>query len=145
MSVATLLPDAVGERSDGRHFAATAPRAARTVLLVAWYFPPIAGAGSFRTMRFARYLADFGWRPVVLSVDPQRSQERVDPELLLQVPDSTLVERTGVFNPEHWLSAAIKRLAGHSRSARDSTSDAASLKSQVPLGERVDPGGGFKQ
>lgn len=40
----------------------------RTVLLVAFHFPPAAmGSGHLRTLGFARYLPDFGWRPLVLS------------------------------------------------------------------------------
>lgn len=47
------------------------PGTVRTALLVAYHFPPIAGSsGLQRTLRFAQYLPEFGWRPVVPSVRP---------------------------------------------------------------------------
>ncbi|MDT3680100.1 MAG: glycosyltransferase [Burkholderiaceae bacterium] len=41
----------------------------RTVLLVAFHFPPIqSSSGLQRTLRFAQYLPEFGWKPIVLTV-----------------------------------------------------------------------------
>src|SRR4051812_24392204 len=43
----------------------------RTVLLVAFHFPPVRGSsGVQRTLRFAQHLPKFGWRPIVLTVKP---------------------------------------------------------------------------
>src|SRR3954465_9590874 len=43
----------------------------RTVLLIAFHFPPIQGSsGMQRTLRFAQHLPKFGWRPIVLSAHP---------------------------------------------------------------------------
>lgn len=39
----------------------------RRVLLISYYFPPLGGAGVQRAVKFARYLPDFGWEPVVLT------------------------------------------------------------------------------
>src|SRR3954468_21374178 len=39
----------------------------RRVLIVAYYFPPIGGIGSIRLARFAEYLPQFGWEPLVLA------------------------------------------------------------------------------
>ena len=41
----------------------------RPVLMVAYYFPPAGGAGVQRTLKFARYLPRYGWRPHVLVPD----------------------------------------------------------------------------
>lgn len=41
----------------------------RTVLLIAFHFPPLEGSsGLQRTLRFAQYLPEFGWNPVVLTI-----------------------------------------------------------------------------
>lgn len=41
----------------------------RTVLLIAYHFPPIhSGSGLQRTLRFAQYLPEFGWKPIVLTI-----------------------------------------------------------------------------
>lgn len=43
----------------------------RNVLLIAYHFPPIQGSsGVQRTLRFAQHLPKFGWRPIVLTIDP---------------------------------------------------------------------------
>ena len=39
----------------------------KRVLIVAYYFPPLAGIGSIRLSRLAHYLPEFGWEPVVLA------------------------------------------------------------------------------
>src|SRR5688500_7876120 len=39
----------------------------RRVLFLRYYFPPLGGAGVQRSVKFARYLPDFGYRPVVVT------------------------------------------------------------------------------
>lgn len=44
----------------------------RTILMVAFHFPPCgATSGAHRTERFARYLPEFGWHPLVLTAHPR--------------------------------------------------------------------------
>lgn len=51
----------------------------RTVLLIAYHFPPLKGSsGMQRTLRFAQHLPKFGWRPVVLSIDVNAYDEVAD-------------------------------------------------------------------
>ena len=47
--------------------------------MVQYYFPPLGGIGSVRAVKFARYLPDFGWHPVVLA--PRRGFYHQDPTL----------------------------------------------------------------
>ena len=42
-------------------------RPPRTVLFIAYHYPPIASGGVERTLKFARYLPDFGYRAQVLT------------------------------------------------------------------------------
>ncbi|MDQ7040773.1 MAG: glycosyltransferase family 4 protein [Rhodothermus sp.] len=42
----------------------------RRVLLIAYYFPPMGLSGVQRVAKFVRYLPDYGWHPVVLTVRP---------------------------------------------------------------------------
>jgi glycosyltransferase involved in cell wall biosynthesis len=37
------------------------------VLVIAYYFPPMGLSGVQRTMKFVKYLPEFGWRPIVLT------------------------------------------------------------------------------
>lgn len=67
--------------------------ARRRVLMIAYHFPPVAGSsGIQRTLRFVQQLPDFGWEPVVLTVNPM-AYERTSDELMAAVPPSVHVER----------------------------------------------------
>src|SRR5262245_40121487 len=47
-------------------------RQGRRVLMVAFHFPPCTGtSGVHRTDKFARYLPEYGWSPVVLTASPR--------------------------------------------------------------------------
>ena len=39
----------------------------KRVLIIAYHFPPIGGAGVQRTVKFARYLHEFGYEPIVVT------------------------------------------------------------------------------
>lgn len=76
----------------------------RTALLVAYHFPPIAGSsGLQRTLRFAQYLPEFGWRPVVLSVRPS-AYEQVDEASLAQIQANCTVIRAYCLDAARHLS-----------------------------------------
>lgn len=40
----------------------------KKVLIISYYFPPAGGAGIQRVTKFAKYLSDFSWQPIVLSI-----------------------------------------------------------------------------
>lgn len=40
------------------------------VLIVTYYWPPAGGAGVQRWLKFSKYLPEYGWEPVILTVDP---------------------------------------------------------------------------
>ncbi len=39
----------------------------RNVLVIAYYFPPMGLSGVQRTLKFVKYLPEFGWRPIVVT------------------------------------------------------------------------------
>lgn len=71
----------------------------KSVLLVAYFFPPEGNAGAFRPLRFARNLPGFGWIPTVLTLHTN-SYERYDPGLLAHVPKDVEIMR--VPNTDPW-------------------------------------------
>ncbi len=76
----------------------------RPVLLVAYHFPPLSGSsGLQRTLRFAQYLPEFGWKPIVLTVRPE-AYEQTDERSLAQVPPGCEVVRTLCFDAGRHLS-----------------------------------------
>lgn len=69
------------------------PSAMKRVLMVAYHFPPMAGSsGVQRALRFAQYLPEFGWQPLVLTVQP-RAYENTSDDLLAEIPPDTVVQR----------------------------------------------------
>lgn len=40
------------------------------VLIITYYWPPSGGAGVQRWLKFSKYLPQYGWEPVILTVDP---------------------------------------------------------------------------
>jgi glycosyltransferase involved in cell wall biosynthesis len=44
--------------------------ASRNVLVIAYYFPPLGLSGVQRTLKFVKYLPQFGWQPTVVTVTP---------------------------------------------------------------------------
>lgn len=70
----------------------------KKLLVVAYYFPPSGGPGVQRVLKHIRYLPEFGWEPVVLTVSNGQFPAR-DESLLSQIPESTIVERTKIYEP----------------------------------------------
>lgn len=59
----------------------------RQVLMAAYYFPPLSGSGVFRSIKFAKYLPLFGWKPTVISTDrPPNGWNFADESLVKEIP-----------------------------------------------------------
>jgi len=59
----------------------------RKVLIIAYYFPPMGLSGVQRTVKFAKYLPQYGWRPTVLTVSP-RGYYAIDESLLKEIENA---------------------------------------------------------
>ena len=85
----------------------------KTVLMIAATFPPQGGAGVQRTVKFVRYLPDFGWTCVVLTRDPEAEGEKLLDQEMAGEAGGARVERVAYRNPfarlERW---AQRRLRG---------------------------------
>lgn len=67
----------------------------RVLLMVSFYFPPCGGVAVQRTVKFAKYLAAFGWRPIILTEDERAfAHLPQDGGLMEELPDDVLVLRT---------------------------------------------------
>ncbi|MBT8398874.1 MAG: glycosyltransferase [Rhodothermia bacterium] len=72
----------------------------KRVLLISYYFPPSGGPGVQRTLKFVRYLPDFGWKPTVLTVDAAHAAyPDIDATLEEEVPADVDVVRTKAWDP----------------------------------------------
>ena len=41
----------------------------KKVLFISYFFPPLTGPGAQRVTKFVKYLNEFGWNPLVLTVN----------------------------------------------------------------------------
>ena len=74
------------------------------VLIVAYHFPPQAGSsGLLRSLKFCRYLPEFGWAPTVLTIDP-RAYVRTDDSQVTEIPAEVNVIRAFGLDSQRHLS-----------------------------------------
>lgn len=67
----------------------------KRVLIITYYWPPGGGAGVQRWLKMTRYLPEFGFEPVILTVQPEYATYPVtDLSLLNDVPPTLAVHRT---------------------------------------------------
>ena len=71
----------------------------KKVLIITYYFPPSGGAGVQRILKFVKYLPEFGWEPVVLTVKEDADFPARDPSLSTEIPPGIQVYRTPIFEP----------------------------------------------
>lgn len=69
----------------------------KKLLIVTYYFPPSGGPGVQRVLKFAKYLPEFGWEPIVLTVKDADYPAR-DESLLKEIPPAVRVYRTKILN-----------------------------------------------
>ena len=70
----------------------------KKVLIITYYWPPSGGAGVQRWLKFAKYLPEFGWQPIILTVDPKyASYPQRDESLSKEVGSDCLVYTTKSF------------------------------------------------
>jgi glycosyltransferase involved in cell wall biosynthesis len=74
-------------------------RLKQSVLYLAYFFPPRGGAAVQRSLKFARYLPEFGWRPLVVAnggatVLQDNATKVQDPTLLNELPSCAVVRYT---------------------------------------------------
>lgn len=75
--------------------------------MIAYHYPPLGGGGVFRTLKFTKYLPQFGFQPYVLTVKNPMYVTK-DPTLLKEIPQEVKVFRT--FSFEHRVLRAPRLL-----------------------------------
>ena len=76
----------------------------KKVLLIAFSYPPLAGMGMLRSLKFAKYLPAFGWNPVVLTIEPPEGSNSGPSYWFCDAAEGNLPEteiiRTKFFSPK---------------------------------------------
>ena len=72
----------------------------KKILIITYYWPPSGGAGVQRWLKFSKYLPEFEWDPIVLTVDEKyASYAQLDPSLLEEISPDLRVYKTKTFEP----------------------------------------------
>ncbi len=80
----------------------------KTILLIAFYFPPYASSGAWRPYFLAKHLATFGWRTTVLTV---REEDCIGDESGVEIPlQGTIEIRTRFFELRRWIEKWGRRV-----------------------------------
>src|SRR5712691_3457581 len=82
------------------------------VLVVAYVFPPVGGAGVQRVTKFVKYLPEFGWDATVLTAE-NPSVPLYDESLLADIPPQTVIVKASTLEPGY----ALKRMVSANSSA----------------------------
>ncbi len=78
--------------------------AMRNVLMIAFHFPPEGGSsGVLRTLKFSKYLPEFGWRPTVITAVPS-AYGSTDPGLMKDISNHVEVIRAFCFDAKRLFS-----------------------------------------
>jgi len=74
----------------------------RTLLFLAYFFPPRGGAGVQRSVKFAKYLPQFGWNPLIIAHGGMADNASgvMDPSLLKDLPSTNNVRYTALMQGE---------------------------------------------
>ena len=81
----------------------------KKVLVVAYAFPPVGGAGVQRVAKFSKYLGEFGWEPVLLTVK-NPSVPAFDANQIKDVPADCRIYRTRTFEPSYKFKVGFSKI-----------------------------------
>ena len=70
----------------------------KKVLIITYYWPPAGGAGVQRVLKFAKYLPQFGWQPIILTVENPDCPV-IDNSLLKDIPPECKVYKSKALEP----------------------------------------------
>ncbi|MBZ9685574.1 glycosyltransferase [Clostridium estertheticum] len=80
----------------------------KNVLSILYFFPPMGGSGVQRTLKFVRYMPEFGYNPIVETVKKGHNFA-YDETLLKEVPQSVVVYRSN-SGETLWIRNIIEKL-----------------------------------
>jgi glycosyltransferase involved in cell wall biosynthesis len=83
----------------------------KKVLVIAYYWPPSAGSGVQRWLKFVKYLREFGWEPIVYT--PENPDfDLQDKRLCEEIPEGIQVIKQPIFEPFQIYSRLTGQKAG---------------------------------
>ena len=73
----------------------------KKVLIITYYWPPSGGAGVQRWLKFAKYLPEFGYEPIIYT--PENPEfPAIDESLVNDIPKGITVLKQPIWEPYNW-------------------------------------------
>ncbi len=95
------------------------PKVPNQVLFIVHDFPPLGGGNVMRALKFIKYLPEFGWQPIVLTVDSKYYRpDLLDYALLEDLSTTTPVYRTRSLRKGYEQTTSVRRCAPSNNKAR---------------------------
>ena len=85
----------------------------KRVLIISYYWPPTGGSGVQRWVKFAKYLPEEGWQPVIYTPE-NPEQLAVDTTLEAEIPAEAEIIKTHITEPYELYKKFLRR-SGHSK------------------------------
>lgn len=70
----------------------------KKILIITYYWPPAGGPGVQRWLKFAKYLPEFGWKPIIYTPE-NPSYPLLDETLMKDVPENIEIVRIKIWEP----------------------------------------------
>ncbi|MGB1317395.1 MAG: glycosyltransferase family 4 protein [Flavobacteriales bacterium] len=71
------------------------------MLIITYYWPPSGGAGVQRWLKFAKYLPEFGYQPIIYT--PENPEfPAIDQSLLNDIPEGIEILKQPIWEPYNW-------------------------------------------
>ncbi|UFH31736.1 glycosyl transferase family 1 [Chryseobacterium sp. C-71] len=70
----------------------------KKILIITYYWPPAGGPGVQRWLKFAKYLPEFGWKPIIFTPE-NPSYPLIDESLMKDVPKDLEIIKTKIWEP----------------------------------------------
>ena len=70
----------------------------KKVLIITYYWPPSGGAGVQRWLKFVKYLPNYGWEPIIYTVE-NGEYPVIDDALVNDVSSDLIVLKTKIWDP----------------------------------------------
>ena len=70
----------------------------KKILIITYYWPPAGGPGVQRLLKLAKYLPEFGWKPIIFTPE-NPSYPLVDESLIKDIPEDLEIIKTKIWEP----------------------------------------------
>ncbi|MDY0279837.1 MAG: glycosyl transferase family 1 [Salinivirgaceae bacterium] len=85
----------------------------KRVLIITYYWPPSGGVGVHRCLKFAKYLRDFGWEPIIYTAD-NAQYPYFDETNFIHIPEGITILKQPIWEPYSMFKIASGRKASSS-------------------------------